>query len=138
VGAENFFLFGLSAEEVSALKSKGYNPWDYYNTNELRQVIDSIASGCFSSGNPDLFRPIVESLLHRDEYLHLADYQSYVDQEQVATTYRDQGDGPECRFSTWLAWANSLPIALFRVLPEIWKAEPVKIDLKRTGRKLLV
>jgi len=66
VGAENFFLFGLSAEEVSALKSKGYNP-DYYNTNaELRQVIDSIASGCFSSGNPDLFRPIVESLLHRD------------------------------------------------------------------------
>lgn len=133
VGAENFFLFGLSAEEVSALKSKGYNPWDYYNTNaELRQVIDSIASGCFSSGNPDLFRPIVESLLHRDEYLHLADYQSYVDcQEQVATVYRDQ------KRWTRMSILNVARMGKFssdrtiqEYCQEIWKAEPVKIDLE--------
>ena len=133
VGAENFFLFGLSAEEVSVLKSKGYNPLDYYNTNaELRQVIDSIASGCFSSGNPDLFGPIVESLLHRDEYFHLADYQSYVDcQEQVATAYRDQESW------TRMAILNVARMGKFssdrtieEYCQEIWKAEPVKIDLE--------
>jgi len=77
-GAENFFLFGLSAEEVS-VKSRIQPVGLLQYQRGARQVIDSIASGCFSSGNPDLFRPIVESLLHRDEYLHLADYQSYVD-----------------------------------------------------------
>lgn len=133
VGAENFFLFGLSAEEVSALKSKGYNPWNYYNTNaELRQVIDSIASGCFSSGNPDLFRPIVESLLHRDEYLHLADYQSYVDcQEQVATTYRDQERWTRMSILNVARMGKfSSDRTIQEYCQEIWKAEPVKIDLE--------
>ncbi|HEY9846903.1 MAG TPA: glycogen/starch/alpha-glucan phosphorylase, partial [Candidatus Caenarcaniphilales bacterium] len=59
VGAQNFFLFGLDAEEVLALKTKGYNPWDYYSSNaELQQVIDSIGGGYFSPESPDLFKPI--------------------------------------------------------------------------------
>ena len=132
VGAENFFLFGLTAEEVSALKARGYNPWDYYNTNaELRQVIDRIAEG-FSSGNSDLFKPIVESLLHRDEYLHLADYQSYVDcQEQVAAAYRDQENW------TRMSILNAARMGKFssdrtiqEYCQEIWQAESVKIDLE--------
>ena len=133
VGAENFFLFGLSAEEVSVLKSKGYNPLDYYNTNaELRQVIDSIASGCFSSGNPDLFGPIVESLLHRDEYFHLADYQSYVDcQEQVATAYRDQESWTRMSILNVARMGKfSSDRTIEEYCQEIWKAEPVKIDLE--------
>ena len=133
VGAENFFLFGLTAEEVTALKLKGYNPWDYYNTNaELRQVIDRIASGYFSPRQPDLFKPIVESLLHKDEYLHLADYQSYIDcQEQVATAYQDQENW------TRMSIINAAGMGKFssdRTIQEycqdIWKAEPVKIDLE--------
>jgi len=133
VGAENFFLFGLTAAEVSALKAKGYNPWDYYNTNaELRQVIDRIASGYFSPGNPDLFRPIVDSLLHRDEYLHLADYQSYIDcQEQVVAAYRDQ---EKWTLMSILNAARTGKFSSDRTIEEycqeIWHVEPVEIDLE--------
>jgi len=133
VGAENFFLFGLTAEEVCALKARGYNPWDYYNTNaELRQVIDSIASGYFSAGDRNVFSPIVESLLIKDQYLHLADYQSYVDcQEQVAAAYRDQENW------TRMSILNSARTGKFssdrtiqEYCQEIWKVEPVKIELE--------
>ncbi|UFP92641.1 glycogen/starch/alpha-glucan phosphorylase [Gloeobacter morelensis] len=91
-GEENFFLFGLTTEEVYALKARGYNPWDYYNGNPaLRQVIDQLASGVFSPGEAHLFEPLVDHLIHRDEYLLLADYQSYVEcQDRVGEAYRDQ------------------------------------------------
>jgi len=92
VGAENFFLFGLTAEEVYAKRAAGYNPREYYDTNaELRLAIDRIASGFFSNGNPDLFQPLVNNLLDRDEYLLMADYQAYIDcQDQVGLAFRDQ------------------------------------------------
>jgi len=92
VGAENFFLFGLTAEQVMELKRTGYNPRHYYDRNaNLKQIIDQIASGAFSSGDQVLFRPIVDSLLGGDEYLVLADYESYVDcQQQVSQAYLDQ------------------------------------------------
>lgn len=91
VGADNFFLFGLSEEEVTALKAGGYNPQAaYYANANLKRALDSIASGAFSNGDTDLFRPIIESLLYRDEYLVLADYQPYIDvQDQVDKVYRD-------------------------------------------------
>ena len=92
VGAENFFLFGLTAEQVADLKAGGYNPRHYYEANPvLREVIDQIASGVFSVGNKDLFRPIVNSLLDQDAYLVLADFQSYLEcQYKVAKAFRDQ------------------------------------------------
>ncbi|MBF2002424.1 MAG: glycogen/starch/alpha-glucan phosphorylase [Synechococcales cyanobacterium C42_A2020_086] len=92
VGADNFFLFGLTVEEVQAKKAAGYNPWDYYHSNpDLKLVIDRIASGFFSHGDPNLFKPLVDSLLYRDEYLLFADYQSYVEcQDKVDRAYRDQ------------------------------------------------
>jgi starch phosphorylase len=91
VGAENFFLFGLSAEEVYALKARGYRPMDYYNANQgLRDVIDLIRSGFFSRGDTELFRPLIDGLLHQDPYLLLADFQSYIEcQDKVAAAYRD-------------------------------------------------
>jgi starch phosphorylase len=92
VGAENFFLFGLDVDQVVALKQGGYNPRHYYDSNpQLKQVIDQIAFGTFSAGDQQLFRPIVDSLLNSDEYLLLADFQSYVDcQEGVSRAYCDQ------------------------------------------------
>jgi glycogen phosphorylase len=91
VGPENFFLFGLTAQEVYELKSKGYNPSKYYEANdELRQAIDLIRSGFFSNGDTELFRPLVDSLLHHDEYLLLADYRSYIRcQDRVSQAYKD-------------------------------------------------
>jgi len=86
VGPENFFLFGLTAAEVAEWKAKGYRPRDVYDSNEeLRRTIDAISSGLFSDGDRDLFRPIVDSLLTRDDYMLLADYQAYVDSQQRAS-----------------------------------------------------
>jgi starch phosphorylase len=92
VGAENNFLFGLNAEEVYAVKARGYRPMDYYNANQgLRDVIDLIRSGFFSRGDTELFRPLIDGLMYQDPYLLLADFQSYVEcQEKVAEAYRDE------------------------------------------------
>ena len=92
VGAENFFLFGLTADQVRATQAAGYHPWDIYQSNpSLREVIDSVSSGQFSRGDRELFRPLMDSLLQHDPYLLFADYQSYVDcQDQVAKAYADQ------------------------------------------------
>jgi starch phosphorylase len=91
VGAENFFLFGLSAQEVYDLKARGYRPMDYYNGSQsLRDVIDLIRSGFFSRGDTELFRPLIDGLLYQDPYLLFADFQSYVEcQERVAAAYQD-------------------------------------------------
>ena len=91
VGPENFFLFGLTAREVADRKANGYRPRDLYESNSvLRATIDSIASGAFANGDRDLFRPLVDSLLTRDDYMLLADFQSYVDcQARVSEAYRN-------------------------------------------------
>jgi glycogen phosphorylase len=92
VGPENFFLFGLNAAEVAATKASGYRPRAIYEANpELHEAIDLIDTGEFSNGDRELFRPLLESLLIRDEYLLFADYQSYIDcQQRVSEAYRDQ------------------------------------------------
>ncbi len=92
VGEENIFIFGLTAEQAAAL-APDHDPWEYYRSNgELKRVLDMIQGGAFSGGDPDRFRPIVDSLLSGgDRYLLLADYASYVEgQERVARTYRDR------------------------------------------------
>ncbi len=92
VGADNFFLFGLTAAEVAAVKAGGYRPRTIYESNpELREAIDLIDAGAFSNGDREVFRPLVESLLVRDDYLAFADYQAYVDcQQRASEAYRDQ------------------------------------------------
>jgi starch phosphorylase len=92
VGSENFFLFGLTAEDVARTKAGGYVPRRFYETNEsLREVLDQIAGGQFSSGDRALFAPLVESLLTHDDYMLLADYQSYIDcQRDVSHAVKDR------------------------------------------------
>ena len=91
VGGDNFFLFGLEAHEVAETKASGYIPYKYYGANtELREVIDLIASGKFSNGHRDLYRPLIDSLLFNDKYMLFADYQSYIDcQEKVSRVWQD-------------------------------------------------
>lgn len=133
VGPENFFLFGLTAEEVYDLKSRGYRARDLYEVNDrLKDVIDLIASGYLSSGDPELFKPLVDSLLYHDEYLLFADYQSYVDcQDRVSQTYRDQ--------DTWtrMSILNTARMGKFssdrtirQYCDEIWKVSPVPVSLE--------
>jgi starch phosphorylase len=92
VGPDNFFLFGLTAEEVTAARAGGYDPRALYEANPaLREAVDMIADGAFSGGDRALFRPLVDSLLTRDDYMLFADYQAYVDcQQRVADAYRDR------------------------------------------------
>ncbi|MEW6185802.1 MAG: glycogen/starch/alpha-glucan phosphorylase [Thermodesulfobacteriota bacterium] len=92
VGAENFFLFGLTAAQVQETKNRGYRSGQYYeNDPELKEALDLIASGFFSPEDPDLFRPLTEDLLNHDPYMVLADYRSYCQaQEQVEWVFRDQ------------------------------------------------
>jgi starch phosphorylase len=92
VGRENIFIFGLTAEEVVALRTGGYDPGHYYgNDPELRRVIEMIGSGFFSPGEPDLFAPIVRALLDQgDYYMLLADYRPYIiAQEDVSRLFLD-------------------------------------------------
>ncbi|HEY6483414.1 MAG TPA: glycogen/starch/alpha-glucan phosphorylase [Steroidobacteraceae bacterium] len=92
VGLENCFMFGLSAEQVGALRANGYRPSAFYADDpELREVIDFIRDGFFSRGDGSLFRPIVDSLLNWDTYMLLADFRSYLEcQSQVGRAYQDQ------------------------------------------------
>jgi starch phosphorylase len=91
VGADNFFLFGLTTEEVQARKAAGYRPRELYEQNEeLRAVLDLIGSGFFSPEETGLFRPLLDELLGRDEYMLLADFAAYVAcQDKVDAAWRN-------------------------------------------------
>jgi starch phosphorylase len=132
VGADNFFLFGLNAPEVYALKTQGYRPMDHYDANPgLREVIDLIRSGFFTRGDTELFRPLIDGLLYQDPYLVLADYQSYVEcQAKVAEAY---GDAEHWTRMSILNTARSGRFSSDRTIREycadIWHVKPVPIHL---------
>jgi starch phosphorylase len=132
VGADNFFLFGLTAEQVYDLKAKGYNSRQYYDSDpELREAVDQISSGSFSRGDRTLFKPLVDSLLYGDPYLLFADYRPYIEaQEQVSAAYKDQARW------TRMAILNVVRMGKFssdRSIKEycekIWKVDPVTVKL---------
>ncbi|HHP7244864.1 MAG TPA: glycogen/starch/alpha-glucan phosphorylase [Elainellaceae cyanobacterium] len=133
VGAENFFLFGLTASEVDDVKAKGYRPWEYYHANDqLRAVIDWLGSGLFSRGDTSLFRPLIDSLMHDDPFMLFADYQSYIDcQERVSEAYRDQDNWTRMSI---LNAARTGKFSSDRAIREycqtIWNTEPVTIELR--------
>ncbi len=89
VGVDNFYLFGLTADQVRETKRRGYFPRERYDADsELRQAVDDIAGGEFSNSDIGLFRPLVDSLLYEDTYMVLADYRDYVQcQERAAADY---------------------------------------------------
>ncbi|MEK7438972.1 MAG: glycogen/starch/alpha-glucan phosphorylase [Pseudomonadota bacterium] len=129
VGADNMFIFGLTADEAAKLRASGYRPVDYYLANDdVRQAIDMIARGYFSPEEPERFRPIVDNLLENgDHYLLLADYASYAAcQKQVEAAYRDR--------EQWLRKAilNVANMGKFssdrtisQYAEQIWNAKPV-------------
>jgi starch phosphorylase len=132
VGAENFFLFGLTTPEVESRKREGYNPRAIFEANPmLHDVLVSLSNGEFSRGDRTLFEPLVNSLLAADEYMLLADYQAYVDcQDRVSTAYKNHD-----------AWTRMSILNVARIgkfssdrairdyCAEIWKTWPVKIQL---------
>ncbi|OBS09656.1 glycogen/starch/alpha-glucan phosphorylase [Acidihalobacter prosperus] len=90
VGEDNIFIFGLRTEEVESLRRNGYDPQSHYRENpELARCLDMIASDFFAPDDPHRHRPIVDSLLHEDRYLLLADYAAYIEaQGEIDRLYR--------------------------------------------------
>jgi glycogen phosphorylase len=132
VGADNFFMFGLTSDAVAAAHARGRTPRQRYETNpELREAIDQIRSGCFSRGDPSLFQPLVDALLDHDEYLVLEDYQDYVAcQNTVNAAYLDV---PRWTTMSILNVARSGYFSSDRAIrqycEEIWHAVPVHVEL---------
>jgi len=132
VGAENFFLFGLTSPQVEQRKREGYNPRAFYDSNaELREVIDALSNGEFSHGDRNLFAPLVDSLLTGDDYMLLADYQSYIEcQDRVSHAYMNPEEW------TRMSILNVARIGKFSsdrsirdYCADIWKTWPVKIEV---------
>lgn len=132
VGDENIFIFGLTNQEVKDTNRNGYNPTQYYEQDEeLRTVIDMVRGGYFSTFQPNLFKPITDSLLqYGDPYMLLADYRGYVEcQERVAKTYPDSHKWNRMSI---LNVANmgkfSSDRAIKQYAEEIWNAKPVHVE----------
>jgi glycogen phosphorylase len=132
VGAENFFLFGLSAAEVQARRASGYQPMDLYHSQpELREVINLIRDGYFSRGNSEQFLGLVGNLLHHDPYMVLADYQAYADcQQRVDAAYRDVHRWTRMSIlNTARSGKFSSDRSIREYCGEIWKAKAVGVQL---------
>jgi starch phosphorylase len=136
VGEENFFLFGLTAEEVAEVDREGYDPRVHVAASpRLQQVIESLASGFFSPDDPERYRPVIDELLGRDTYKHCADFEPYVTMhEEVARVY---GDPDEWTRRVVHNIANVGRFSSDRTIREyardIWDLEPVPIALEGLG-----
>ena len=127
-GPENFFLFGLTVEEVTKLQREGYRPRDYIN-GELTTALGSIAEGRFSSGDTKVFAPLISNLSDHDHFLVLADYADYIrSQDEVGETWRDT---PTWTRKSILNSARSGKFSSDRPITEycdeIWNVGPVTI-----------
>jgi starch phosphorylase len=135
IGEENMFIFGLLTQQVDDLRNRGYNPWEYYhNSPILKRVLDLINSGFFSPEEPQLFKPIFDSLLEGgDRFMVLADFDAYVDcQKKVSQLYKNDPD-------QWIRMSilNVANVGIFssdraidEYSKEIWKTEPQNISLE--------
>lgn len=133
VGDDNIFIFGLTVDEIAATQASGYNPYHIYESNdELKRVIDQIAQGRFPPHEPDLFQPLVRSLLNDgDPYMIMADFAAYLAcQERVNATYHDT--------NTWtrMSILNTARVGRFssdrtirEYAKEIWNVEPIPVEI---------
>ena len=128
VGHENFFLFGLTAQQVAETWKRGYRPRDFYEQNaELKAVLDLINSGFFEPDHPEIFRPLVQSLLEHDPYLLLADFQSYADcQARVSQAFTDPDAWSRMAILNIAHMGKfSSDRSIHQYAEEIWRAQPV-------------
>jgi starch phosphorylase len=132
VGAEHFFLFGLTADEVEARRAAGYRPREHYEADpELRAVLDLVASGELYPADRDLFRPLVDALLAHDPFFLLADYRDYVDCQGAVERAWGNEEG----------WTRSSILNVARLgrfssdrsirdyCRDIWRVAPFPVDL---------
>jgi len=130
VGAENFFLFGLTTEETVLLQQQGYRPYSYIESNpQLAGAIQLISSGHFSNGDTELFRPLVDNLCQSDPFLVLADYADYIHcQDKVAGVWEDPEKWTRMSIlNTARAGKFSSDRAIREYCDEIWNVRAIPI-----------
>jgi starch phosphorylase len=130
-GEENFFLFGLTAEQVAG--SRGwYSPrWHYENEPETRQALDLIFNDHFSRDEPGIFAPIRETLLERGDYfMHLADLASYAQaQQRLGELYADPDAwARKAILNVACSGAFSSDRTIAEYAAAIWNATPCPVD----------
>ena len=132
VGAENFFLFGRTVEQIDLIRAQGYQPLAHYHINpRLKGVLDMIAEGHFSQGDSELFRPLVNGLIHHDPYMLLEDFDDYIDcHRRVDAAFRDPAHWTRMSI---LNVARSGPFSSDRTIAEyareIWRVNAVPVRL---------
>ena len=131
-GADNFFLFGLTVDQVERLKREGYRPSECYAAHAgLRAAMDLVRDGAFSNGDRELFRPLVEHLMRHDEYMVLADFASYEEcQGRVDAAWRERDRW------TRMSILNAARMGKFssdrsirEYMREIWNVEPLPVPI---------
>ncbi|MBX7080405.1 MAG: glycogen/starch/alpha-glucan phosphorylase [Nannocystaceae bacterium] len=133
VGADNFFLFGMNAQQAQELKDRGYHSGEFIERSpRLRSALELIASGFFSPDDPKRFDPVLHDMWHNDPFMVCADFDAYVAcQEAVGVAYRDP-----------TRWARMVVHNLAHVgrfssdrtireyAEEIWGVKPVQISMR--------
>jgi glycogen phosphorylase len=129
-GEENFFLFGLTSEEVAGSRD-WYNPhWHYHNEPETRTALDLIFSDHFSPEEPGIFRPLRDALLtHGDYYMHLADLRSYLQaDERLTELYRAPDNwARKCVLNVAGSGKFSSDRTISEYASQIWRAQPCPV-----------
>jgi len=132
VGADNAFIFGLSAEEVMKYEREGgYYPMDVYNSNpKVKKVLDQLVDGTYSE-DKELFRPLYDTLVKQDVYFTLKDFDSYADaQKRVNEAYKDKNSWAQmAMLNTACAGKFSSDRTIEQYAQEIWKLEKVEVKL---------
>jgi starch phosphorylase len=130
VGEENIYIFGLKVEQIQKMRNGGaYDPWDYYHQNpDIKRVMESINSDMFCSNETGLFKPIYDSILHQgDYYFHLADFQPYLEAQEIAS--REYSDPSVWARKAILNVAHTGKFSSDRTISEyardIWDLRPV-------------
>jgi starch phosphorylase len=133
VGAENAFIFGLSADEVMKYEREGgYNPWDIYNSNQnVRTVLTQLINGFYSPDDPERFRELYDALTKEDVYFILKDFDSYAEaQRRVDAAYRDEAAWARmAMLNTACAGKFSSDRTIEEYVHDIWKLEKVTVKM---------
>ena len=132
VGKDNIFIFGMNVDEVTQLRNSGYNPGAFIAQNPyLRRALELIRDNFFTPGEPDIFRPIIDSFNY-DTYMVAADFASYMEtQKKIADLYRDPVKWQEkCLHNIAKMGMFSSDRSIRDYAEKIWNIKPVSVKSK--------
>ncbi len=139
VGHDNFFLFGLTTDEVAARRAAGYDPGaEIARSPALEEALGLIASGFFSLGDRDRYRPVVDNLRHDDPFMVCADFEAYVAAEaRAAAAYRDPTAWSRMVLHNIAGGSRfSSDDTIRQYAAEIWGLRPVKTNFALVAERL--